>query len=689
MISAKIVAHATRDSPSTLIEITSSSSTSRLLFGHFAEGAQRAILSNGSGVKLSCTKNIFLTGNISYETVGGVASLLIAMGESSAGKNNEICVCGTKGTRVAMTRLRSVEFRQRATTVVDDISQNVSAAGVIVQPVEILPINNHDDLEEEDEQVSQILKNMYMSSSEDGFDPSPTSPTFLKTGTRAMSYLIHSQSPPPVFDAAEAIRLGVPPGKAFAQLKKGEPYKILSTDFIVTSDMVMREINAPGSIAIIDVPHASYIPDIETKMRDCGATLAIYIFRMDINSTEIERLIRIVSASQNIVCHPRFGERVVALPRLQKLNAKLCMLAPECFVKYAEYGDLSDAGFKGSVRGLVGTTSEIRGIECLIRSAEGGKSSEECSLEFNQEAKHEMDDDDDDVEVACIGTGSFMPSAYKNVSSTLIISRQGNILLDCGEASLYGILRICKFNRQEFERVIGDISLVFVSHMHADHVLGLVSLIEKRTCFSKRRLCVVGPAPLYTFLHEWSVLSDQVQFFDAENFVNGKKDVYSMEIETIHAIHGTQHSPAYSGIITYSTTLKIAFSGDTRPNPLFASQAYGSAILIHEATFADNLQVGAEGKLHCTVSEAIDISTTSSARYTLFTHISPRYPVIMPLSDMNEENTDTNTTDNIIYGFDGMRVRLRMWEQVSKSQKEWYRVLARGFQNKTPKLRPF
>ena len=50
------------------------------------------------------------------------------------------------------------------------------------------------------------------------------------------------------------------------------------------------------------------------------------------------------------------------------------------------------------------------------------------------------------------------------------------------------------------------------------------------------------------------------------------------------------HCPQSFGIvITHKTGIKISYSGDCRPSKDFAKAAHKSTVLIHEATFGDDL----------------------------------------------------------------------------------------------------
>ncbi|RZC59812.1 hypothetical protein C5167_007125 [Papaver somniferum] len=71
---------------------------------------------------------------------------------------------------------------------------------------------------------------------------------------------------------------------------------------------------------------------------------------------------------------------------------------------------------------------------------------------------------------------------------------------------------------------------------------------------------------------------------------------------------------------------KLVYSGDTRPCKNLKHASNGAPVLIHEATFEDNMGDVAIGKNHSTTKEAIDIG--GGAYRVILTHFSQRYPKI-------------------------------------------------------------
>jgi ribonuclease Z len=129
------------------------------------------------------------------------------------------------------------------------------------------------------------------------------------------------------------------------------------------------------------------------------------------------------------------------------------------------------------------------------------------------EVEMEMDDEErtekkpgDDVVITALGTGSAMPSKFRNgvslpprtllpsyaayifspliVSATLVqIPKWGNVLLDAGEGTWGQLAR--HFGASEVNDVIRDLKCVFISHIHGDHHIGLSKILVKRRMVGK------------------------------------------------------------------------------------------------------------------------------------------------------------------------------------------------------------
>lgn len=97
--------------------------------------------------------------------------------------------------------------------------------------------------------------------------------------------------------------------------------------------------------------------------------------------------------------------------------------------------------------------------------------------------------------------------------------------------------------------------------------------------------------------------------------------------------------------LTFPTGFKFSYSGDCRPSRDFATIGKGTTVLLHEATFDDELKGDAEAKKHSTTSEAIGVGAAMGAKRVILTHFSQRYQKIPSMSSMNAMSVKLEDAD--------------------------------------------
>lgn len=93
---------------------------------------------------------------------------------------------------------------------------------------------------------------------------------------------------------------------------------------------------------------------------------------------------------------------------------------------------------------------------------------------------------------------------------------------------------------------------------------------------------------------------------------------------------------------------KLTYSGDSKPCQEMIDLGRDSTLLIHEATFQDELHERAEATNHSTVSDAIKQAQLMNAKYTILTHFSGRYCILPVLPNY--------LPNNVGIAFDNMQV---------------------------------
>ncbi|CAL1287430.1 unnamed protein product [Larinioides sclopetarius] len=268
-------------------------------------------------------------------------------------------------------------------------------------------------------------------------------------------------------------------------------------------------------------------------------------------------------------------------------------------------------------------------------------------------------------EVVFLGTGSSIPSKLRNVSAILVKTSENEyMLMDCGEGTWGQLLRL--YGRQA-EDLLLQISVIFISHMHADHHLGLIMLLKHRNNVLKKlqkeckQILLIGPRNLRQWLNKYSQnfesLSSLYRFVECssvqhdELFNSHEKKSFSECSDLLVSTVPVIHCPDSHGIIVSSkdSNWKLVYSGDTTPCNRLVSAGKNCTLLIHEATMEDDLAEEAAIKRHCTTGQAIDIAREMNAQYTILTHFSQRYAKV-PLFNENFHSL-------IGCAFDNMKVR--------------------------------
>lgn len=90
----------------------------------------------------------------------------------------------------------------------------------------------------------------------------------------------------------------------------------------------------------------------------------------------------------------------------------------------------------------------------------------------------------------------------------------------------------------------------------------------------------------------------------------------------------------------------FSYSGDCRPSRDFAVIGKGSTVLLHEATFDDELKGDAMAKKHSTTNEAIGVAAAMGARRVILTHFSQRYQKIPSINSMDSLSVKLEDADH-------------------------------------------
>ena len=267
-----------------------------------------------------------------------------------------------------------------------------------------------------------------------------------------------------------------------------------------------------------------------------------------------------------------------------------------------------------------------------------------------------------DLDVLFVGTAGSAPSARRSLPATLVRRGGERLLFDCGEGT-----------QRQLTRSIGLVELeeVFITHFHADHVLGLPGMVKTFNLRGRERpLTVYGPPGLERLFKVFAPLIGRIGFelrlvelghgeelerdgyriaaFDVDHGVPAQGYALLEESrpgrfdeERARAL-GVEPGPDFGrlqqgeavGEVTPDQVLgearpgrKLVITGDTAPSDLVGAVAHRADLLVHEATFATEDAERAAETRHSTARDAAALAAEAEVKLLALTHLSARYPL--------------------------------------------------------------
>lgn len=527
----------------------------------------------------------------------------------------------------------------------------------------------------------------------------------------ALSYIITLHPQRGKFLPKKAIALGVQSGPNFARLAAGETLT-LPNGTIVTPGDVLGPTRPGTGFAVVDLPDVSYIADFlcQPEWVDFPRVAAeigafFYIFGPGVAiDPRIQAFVTTHAHARHIVSSVDICPNAITFTGAATAATKLNIMDRTYFpLPHAsnEFPSSPLLGIKPALPGLMWQIEpkwelQSKDVEPMFAIKQA---LDDTEPEYAQLAKETRERNDmmmpreetiggwGDIELIALGTGSAMPSKYRNVSATLVrVPDAGSVLFDCGENTLGQLKRL--YTKTELKEVWRDLKAVFISHLHADHHLGTVAVLrawheevnghtptitagdkdpinEDGSPTSDRIMSVVAPRRFLVWLQEYADVENfgfsHVRFVSCEDITHTRSNTAapklpdvlgSLSLESIRTSPAAHCQGSFTTAWTWTNGFKFAYSGDTRPTRGFVEIGHGATLLLHEATFDDELIAEAVNKRHSTTSEALKAGRDMGARGVVLTHFSQRYPKLPVLSEAVEEGME------VVLAFDLCRVRL-------------------------------
>jgi ribonuclease Z len=265
-----------------------------------------------------------------------------------------------------------------------------------------------------------------------------------------------------------------------------------------------------------------------------------------------------------------------------------------------------------------------------------------------------------DLSIFFAGTAGSVPSARRGLPALLVRRGGERLLFDCGEGTQRQLVRSAG---------LPDIHDVFITHLHADHWLGLPGMLKSFELRDREApLRVFGPPGLVEMMNAMRRVYGRVSYplsiselepaepvsgdgYEVIAFpVRHRGESYGyalvedqrpgrLDAELAERL-GVRPGPDFGRLQRGETVngvsadrvvsearagRKLVISGDTAPCDAVALAAHEADVLVHEATFGEDEAERARRTLHSTARQAAELALDAGVRLLALTHLSTRY----------------------------------------------------------------
>ncbi len=271
-----------------------------------------------------------------------------------------------------------------------------------------------------------------------------------------------------------------------------------------------------------------------------------------------------------------------------------------------------------------------------------------------------------DLDVVFVGTAASVPTASRGLASVLVRRGGEKFLIDCGEGTQRQLMRAGG---------LADVDAVLITHLHADHVLGLPGLLKTYGLRDRTEpLVIAGPPALQQFWNSMrrttiGTLPYDVEILPLHHETAWRGDGFRIDaVPTEHGVpsvgfalveedrpgrfdaararelgvvdvrdFGTLQrgeavrTPAGDTVTPeqvlgeHRSGRTIVYTGDTTACSSIRDAARDATLLIHEATFLQEDADRARETNHSTALDAALTATAANVDLLALTHVSARY----------------------------------------------------------------
>lgn len=272
-----------------------------------------------------------------------------------------------------------------------------------------------------------------------------------------------------------------------------------------------------------------------------------------------------------------------------------------------------------------------------------------------------------DMQLVFLGTSSGAPTVWRCLSSVVLVRGSELLLFDAGEGMQRNFIRAGLGMNRKMK--------IFITHMHADHCVGLLGLLQTMDLQGREKhVDIYGEPRVEEFLREnMRIINFRLTFditvrkIEKEGVIVRERDYQVSCCEALHSVPslaycleeferpglfnvteakrlGIPEGNLYSKLqhgedITYQGRLiranqivgplrkgrKIGISGDTRPTDKLSRFFRECDVLVFESTYSQDKLEKAIQNGHSTAAEAATVAKKSKVDKLILTHFSARY----------------------------------------------------------------
>lgn len=187
------------------------------------------------------------------------------------------------------------------------------------------------------------------------------------------------------------------------------------------------------------------------------------------------------------------------------------------------------------------------------------------------------------MELTFLGTGSAMPTGER-FQTGLLLEGEQPLLVDCGSGALHGLART--------DVGYEGVETLLLTHHHLDHVSDVPALMKARWLAGTETLDVYGPPGTEGLIdgmldtHEY--MQDRLDLSVTDlNPDSAPFEIASFEVDAME----TRHSMQCLAYRFEGSGPPVVFSGDSEAFADLVKFADGAAVLVHDCSFPDDVDV--------------------------------------------------------------------------------------------------